>query len=285
VGAVSASTLAAGSASAGTVRVTSGETLWSIASRYGTTVAALAAANDITNPNLVYTGAVLQVPSGSASGSASGGVPPSTITVGPGDTLTAIAARYRTTVGALTAANGISNPNLVYAGSKLRLPNQSMALASYSVPVSGGSGGLPATLLAHPDRLALRGDFVQSASAYGVPVSLLEALCWWESGWQESVVSSTGAVGVCQIEPSTATFVNDVLVPGRGLDVHSAAGNIAMGAAYLHDLLSRAGGNESLAIAGYYQGLASVEQKGMLPATRTYVAGILAYSAIFAAAG
>jgi len=62
VGAVSASTLAAGSASAGTVRVTSGETLWSIASRYGTTVAALAAANDITNPNLVYTGAVLQVP-------------------------------------------------------------------------------------------------------------------------------------------------------------------------------------------------------------------------------
>lgn len=281
VGAVLDSALAASSASAGTVRVSRGETLWSIAERYGTTVTALAAANDITNPNLVYAGAVLQIPSGSTSAS----TPPSTITVGRGDTLSAIAARYHTTVAALAAANGITNPNLVYAGAQIRLPSQSMALASYATPAPGGTGGLPAALLAHPDRLALRGDFVQSANTYGVPGSLLEALCWWESGWQTSVVSSTGAIGVCQIEPATATFVDSVLFPGRSLDVYSAAGNIAIGAAYLHDLLGRAGGNESLAIAGYYQGLASVEQNGMLPATRTYVAGILAYSAIFAAAG
>lgn len=280
-GAVCSSALAAGSASAGTVQVTSGETLSAIASRYGTTVTALAEANDITNPNLIYAGKVLQIPDGSSSTV----TPASTVVVGRGDTLTAIAARYHTTVAALAAANGISNPNLVYAGARLRLPSQSMALASYSAPTSSGTGGLPAELVSHPDRLALRGDFVQSASTYGVPASLLEALCWWESGWQVSVVSSTGAIGVCQIEPSTATFVNTVLVPGGGLDVYSAAGNIAIGAAYLHDLLRRAGGNESIALAGYYQGLASVEQRGMLPATRTYVAGILAYAAIFAAAG
>jgi LysM repeat protein len=278
---VCASALTAGPASAGTVRVARGETLWSIASRYGTTVAALAAANDITNQNLVYAGALLQIPTQSMSGSA----PSSTIVVDPGDTLAAIAARYHTTAAALAAANGISNPNLVYAGSRLRLPDQSMAEASFAEPASGGSGGLPAALLAHPDRLALRSDFVQSANAYGVPTSLLEALCWWESGWQVSVVSVTGAVGVCQIEPSTASFVNTVLVPGGRLDVHNAAGNIAMGAAYLHNLLKRTGGNESLAIAGYYQGLVSVERSGTLPATRTYVNGILAYSAIFAAAG
>jgi LysM repeat protein len=278
---VCASALTAGPASAGTVRVARGETLWSIASRYGTTVAALAAANDITNPNLVHAGALLQIPTPSMSGASLS----STIVVGPGDTLTAIAARYHTTAAALAAANGISNPNLVYAGSHLRLPDQSIAEASYTEPATGGSGGLPPALLAHPDRLALRSDFVQSANAYGVPASLLEALCWWESGWQESVVSSTQAVGVCQIEPSTASFVNTVLVPGGRLDVHSTAGNIAMGAAYLHDLLERAGGNESLAIASYYQGLVSVEHSGMLPTTRTYVKGILAYSAIFAAAG
>ena len=278
---VCASALTAGPASAGTVRVARGETLRSIASRYGTTVAALTAANDITNPNLVYAGTLLQIPAPAVSGSALS----STIVVDPGDTLTAIAARYHTTAAALAAANGISNPNLVYAGSRLRLPNQSIAEASYTEPASGGSAGLPAALLAHPDRLELRSDFVQSADAYGVPGSLLEALCWWESGWQESVVSSTRAVGVCQIEPSTASFVNTVLVPGGRLDVYSASGNIAMGAAYLHDLLGRAGGNESLAVAGYYQGLVSVEQSGMLPATRTYVKGILAYSAIFAAVG
>jgi len=278
---VGASALTAGPASAATVRVARGETLWSIASRYGTTAAALAAANDITNPNLVYAGALLQIPAQSVSASS----PSSTIVVGPGDTLTAIADRYHTTVAALAAANGISNSNLVYAGSRLRLPDQSIVAASYMEPASGGSGGLPAALLAHPDRLALRSDFVQSAGTYGVPGSLLEALCWWESGWQVSVVSSTRAVGVCQIEPSTANFVNTVLVPGGRLDLYSAAGNIAMGAAYLHDLLERTGGNESLAIAGYYQGLVSVEHSGMLPATRTYVKGILAYSAIFAAAG
>src|ERR1700691_3849116 len=39
-----------------------------------------------------------------------------TTTVRPGDTLSAIASRYHTTVTALAAANGITNPNLVFAG-------------------------------------------------------------------------------------------------------------------------------------------------------------------------
>jgi len=147
------------------------------------------------------------------------------------------------------------------------------------------AGALPPQLVAQPVRLQLLPVFRRWAQSCDVSSSLLEATCWWESGWQESVVSSTRAVGVCQIEPSTASFVNTVLVPGGRLDVYSASGNIAMGAAYLHDLLGRAGGNESLAVAGYYQGLVSVEQSGMLPATRTYVKGILAYSAIFAAVG
>jgi len=271
-----------GSTPATSITVARGETLASIASRYHTTVAALAAANDITNPNLVDAGAVIQIP-GATSEPGAAALPSSTITVGPGDTLFSIASRYHTTVAALAAANGITNANVVFAGAHLRLPGQSMALASYTVPVAGGSSGLPAQLLAHPSRLSLRPDFVQAAAAYGVPASLLEALCWWESGWQTTVVSSTGAIGICQIEPATADFVNTVLYPGRGLDVHSAAGNISIAAAYLHDLLARAGNGESLALAGYYQGLQSVEQSGMLSSTRTYVTGILAYAAIFAA--
>ena len=281
-GGVSISSMTAGPAAAGTVRVTGGQTLSAIASRYSTTVAALAAVNGITKPNLVFAGAVLQVPT---STSGTGTTPSSTITVGRGDTLSSVAARYHTTVRALAATNGISNANLVYVGAHLRLPGQSMAPASYTAPASGRSGALPPMLLAHPARLALRPDFVQSAATYGVPVSLLEALCWWESGWQLGVVSSTGAIGLCQIEPSTAKFVSTVLFPGRGLDLNTAAGNIAIGAAYLHSLLVRAGGSQSIAVAGYYQGLTSVEQRGILPATRNYVAGILAYSSVFASAG
>lgn len=43
-------------------------------------------------------------------------------TVQPGDTLSAIAARFRTTVEAIVRANGIKNPNLIYVGQRLTIP-------------------------------------------------------------------------------------------------------------------------------------------------------------------
>ncbi len=266
------------------VTVGPGETLSQIAQSHGTTVTALAAANDITNLNLVYAGQVLVVPgpTSSPSGGATGATG-ATVIVGPGQSLTSIAARYGVSVSELAAANGITNPNLVFAGAHLQIPSQSMALASYPSPGSGQES-LPAQLVTHPSRLALRGDFVSSARAYGLPASLLEALCWWESGWQQSVVSSTGAIGVCQIEPSTANFVDTVLYPGRGLNINSARGNISVAAAYLHNLLRNTKGSQALALAAYYQGLTSVAQVGLLPTTRNYVAGILAYARVFAAA-
>lgn len=48
-----------------------------------------------------------------------------------GDTLTKIAKKYGTTVNALVTLNGISNPNLIYPGKKLRIPSSSV---SVSVP-------------------------------------------------------------------------------------------------------------------------------------------------------
>jgi soluble lytic murein transglycosylase-like protein len=230
---------------------------------------------------LVDAGEVLQLAETGSAGAA--GTPSAvTVRVAVGETLSAIAARYHTTVAGLAAANRISNPNLVDAGEVLQLAETGSAGAA-GTPSAVGS--LPAQLLAYPDRLAFRADFGQAASAYGVPVSLLEAVCWWESGWQVGVVSPTGAIGICQIEPSTAAYVNDVLVPTRQLDVYSPVDNINMSAALLHQLLLGAGGNESLAVGGYYQGLTSVERHGMLPETRTYVHGIRTYASIFAAAG
>src|SRR5687767_14551751 len=44
-----------------------------------------------------------------------------------GDTLSALAVRYRTTVAALARENGIANPNLIYAGRSLRIPGGSSA--------------------------------------------------------------------------------------------------------------------------------------------------------------
>ena len=117
-----------------TYRVVAGDTLSSIAARFGTTVAALAAANRIPNPDLIYAGQVISVPGGAApAGSTANG----TYTVVAGDTLNRIAARFATTTAALAAANGISNPNLIYVGQVLKLSGGSgpnATLTSISAP-------------------------------------------------------------------------------------------------------------------------------------------------------
>ncbi len=121
---------------AGTYTVVSGDTLSGIAARYGTTVAALAAANGIANPNLIRVGQVLQL-SGSAPAPAAQGE----YTVQPGDTLSAIAQRYGTNYQTLAAINGIANPNLIRVGQKLKVTGAAPAPAqrkTYKI-VSGDS--------------------------------------------------------------------------------------------------------------------------------------------------
>lgn len=56
-----------------------------------------------------------------------------TYTVVPGDTLYAIAARYGTTVAELAALNGILNPNLIYPGQILNIPDFSSTVSTYTV--------------------------------------------------------------------------------------------------------------------------------------------------------
>ena len=184
--------------------------------------------------------------------------------VRPGDTLSGIAARYGTTSGAIARANHLSNPNLVVIGTKLTIP------AGGSAP---GSSGLPAKLLAHPDRLALRPNFEHWAARYGVPPDLLEALCWVESGWQRTVVSRTGAIGIGQLEPATVDHVR--LLIGLHLDPKNADDNIRMSARFLRFLLDGTGGDTSKTLAAYYQGLRSVRTGPILGETKQYVATVL----------
>ena len=50
-----------------------------------------------------------------------------------------------------------------------------------------------------------------------------------------------------------------------------------MAAVFFHQLLVASAGDVSMALAGYYQGLASVQSAGLFPSTKQYVKGILAY--------
>jgi LysM repeat protein len=95
-----------------------GENLFRIALKYGTTVEAIAAANGIVNPNLVYAGQELTIPQGGATP----GPGVRYHVVQPGETLSGIAMRYGTTPWAIAAANGIANVNYIRAGQTLRIP-------------------------------------------------------------------------------------------------------------------------------------------------------------------
>ena len=69
------------------------------------------------------------------------------------------------------------------------------------------------------------------AMHYGVNVHLVRGLAWMESGYNNRLVSSTGARGIMQIEPYTWRFVEDVLIGHRV--PHGPNGNIHVGVAYL----------------------------------------------------
>jgi peptidoglycan endopeptidase LytE len=104
-----------------TYRVQMGDTLGSIAARFGTTVSALASVNHIRNPNLIYPGQLLVISGGSTTGGSWGAPAGSTYRVQAGDTLGSIAARYGTSVATLAAINHIADPNLIYVGQLLTI--------------------------------------------------------------------------------------------------------------------------------------------------------------------
>lgn len=92
-----------------------GDNLSEIAARYGTTYETLASYNNIENPNLIYPGQKIRIPVGYPETSTR------YYTIQPGDTLSGIALRFGTTVGELQRLNGIKNPNLIYAGTTIRV--------------------------------------------------------------------------------------------------------------------------------------------------------------------
>lgn len=114
------------------------------------------------------------------------------------------------------------------------------------------------------------------AAHYGVDRHLVRAVAWMESGFQTDLTSSVGAWGVMQILPGTWSYVETVLI-GRSV-ARTASGNIRVGVAYLRQLLREFNGSRKLALAGWYQGPASVRKRGALRETKIFVANVLALS-------
>ncbi|NJL55961.1 LysM peptidoglycan-binding domain-containing protein [bacterium] len=98
-----------------------GDTLSSIAARFGTTVALIAQRNGILNPNRILAGQTLIVPAATTV------VPPpparpATYVVRPGDNLYRISLRFGVSMLQIAQANGIFNVNRIFAGQVLVIP-------------------------------------------------------------------------------------------------------------------------------------------------------------------
>ncbi|HEX9117249.1 MAG TPA: LysM peptidoglycan-binding domain-containing protein [Anaerolineae bacterium] len=125
-------------ASSYTVQV--GDTIASIAAQLGVSSTALANANGLTNPDLLWVGQRLLVPGTTIGTSVLAPPPQPAVTAGgyytvqPGDTLRSIAAQFGTTTAALIEANNLTNADLLFLGQRLVLPGSAAAPASSSAP-------------------------------------------------------------------------------------------------------------------------------------------------------
>ena len=99
-----------------TYTVSRGNTLWGIAQKFNTTIAKIAAINEIKNPNLIYEGEVLKIDAGPLTSDSY-----LSYRIKEGDTLWGIAARYNTTVENLVQINNIQNPDLIYPNQIIKI--------------------------------------------------------------------------------------------------------------------------------------------------------------------
>jgi hypothetical protein len=177
--------------------------------------------------------------------------------VRPGESFFSIAQRYRVSPWLLAKQNGLRLTGVIVPGQRLRLPRGSTTL-NPGPPASRGS---------------IRDSIDHWSAVYGVDPALARALAWMESGYQEDVVSSVGAVGVMQLLPETWRWVDVVLLGQR--TPRTADGNIQAGVRYLRWQLDQFGGDRRLALAGWYQGARAVREIGLYDDTKQFVSIVL----------
>ncbi|GAB3084247.1 LysM peptidoglycan-binding domain-containing protein [Pedococcus soli] len=286
-GAASAHRPSGGGRTMSTTRYTvrSGDTLSAIASRTRTPLAKLYSLNHLNSRSTIYPGQKLKVRGTTAVSRTS----TSGYTVRSGDTLSGIATRHGVSLAALLKANRLANANHLSVGQKLRLPGRKASTASSANTFAGrtypsstvGAANRNRDTLARssvPTRDQTRAMIIATARRHGVDPRLALAVAWQESGWSQRQVSVANAIGVMQVIPSSGEWASQM--SGRRLNLMRTQDNITAGVVILRSL-TRSAKNVDQAIAGYYQGLYSVQHHGMYADTKVYVKAVKAHRARF----
>ncbi len=128
-------------------------------------------------------------------------------------------------------------------------------------------------------RSGMRQLIANEARRQHFPRALALAVAWQESGWQERVVSSAGAIGVMQLLPATADWVSATML-GERVNLWQARSNVRAGVALLKHYLARYG-SRPMALAAYYQGQVGTDRYGIYPISQPYIASILLLERMF----
>ncbi|MFN9619183.1 MAG: LysM peptidoglycan-binding domain-containing protein, partial [Synechococcaceae cyanobacterium] len=157
---------------AGQVTVKEGETLSEIADRLGIPMGRLMQLNGINDPDLVEAGRVLKVPGGGGTRAGASAAAGGTVTVQEGETLSQIAERHGMSLKQLMAINGISDPDHVETGRRLKV---SGAVTAAAKPATGApAGGYRRGASEHVVR---PGESLSTiADGYGVPLTRLVSI-------------------------------------------------------------------------------------------------------------
>jgi len=274
--------------------VVAGDTVSALAKRHGTTVAAIVSANDLDSRALIRIGQTLSIP-GSAAAAAPAATTAATApsapastgthTVVAGETVSAIATRYGTTVAAIVSANNLDSRALIRIGQTLTVPGKAAAAPTtqlvgntfagrtYADTVVAAANANKATLLATgvPSKADMQAKVAATAREMGVDPALALAVAFQESGFNHTAVSPANAIGTMQVIPSSGEWAAQLV--GRPINLLDPNDNVVAGVAILRSLVKNAD-DLPTAIAGYYQGASSVKRNGMFADTRRYVANI-----------
>ena len=266
--------------------VRSGDTLGGIAISHNVSLATLYSFNKISRTAYIQPGQRIRVPAPAAraraKSAASAAVTTTIVTVRSGDTLSDLAVRHQVTMASLLKANNLSLRSILQIGQKLKVVTPTKATSSntfagrtYSAKIVNAAAANRAYLAHHnvPSRTQIKAMIVATARRQGVDPNLALAISWQESGWNQRQVSVANAIGAMQVIPSSGVWASQLA--GRKLNLLNAADNITAGVIILR-ALSRSATTQSQAIAGYYQGLYSVQKSGMYTDTKLYVASVLA---------
>ncbi|NMM29841.1 MAG: LysM peptidoglycan-binding domain-containing protein [Cellulomonas sp.] len=284
---------------AATYTVAKGDTVSGIAAKQRTTIAAIVVANGLDAQAFIRVGQQLTIPGTVAATAAVTKVQPAaaaafvrtaaatmTHTVTSGETVSQIATKLGTTVQAIVAANSLNARAFIRIGQQLTIPGTVMTTTAtvrlvsntfagrtYSDSVVAAANVNQSTLLssAVPTRTQMQAKIVARARQMGVDPSLAQAISFQESGFNHTVVSPANAIGVMQVIPSSGEWASQLV--GRTLNLLDPNDNVVAGVAILRSLV-KSSPDLPTAIAGYYQGAASVRSNGMFADTRRYVANV-----------